>query len=98
MGDVNVVEMFEATADVQTRQCLVMDRALRDAWEEGYDWLLQLDIDELIFLPKAAQRLDARSFLPSLPRHYDHVAFNNHEVPSPHSPHLTLPLRICRLL
>jgi len=80
MGDVQKVALFEQTDDVQTRQCLVMDRALRDAWAAGFDWLLQLDIDELIYLPRAAEREDARRFFGAVPEAYDRVAFHNHEV------------------
>ena len=80
IADAQAVELFEHTNDVQTRQCLVMDRALRDAWSAGYDWLLQLDIDELLYLPRAAERTDARAFFASVPRRYEHVAFHNHEV------------------
>ena len=46
------VSMFTHTDDVQTRQCLVMSRVLRDLWAAGYDWMLQLDIDELLYLPR----------------------------------------------
>ena len=80
LSDQTTVHLFEETGDVQTRQCLVMDRALRDAWAAGFDWLLQLDIDELLYLPRAAHRHDARAFFASVGAQYDRVAFHNHEV------------------
>ena len=74
------VSMFTHTDDVQTRQCLVMSRVLRDLWAAGYDWMLQLDIDELLYLPRAAEREDARAFFSSVPLDVEQVAFHNHEV------------------
>lgn len=74
------VNLIEHTDDVQARQCAVMSRATSDAWAEGYDWLLQLDIDEILYLPRPAEREDARTFFASLPTDVDLVAFHNHEV------------------
>lgn len=66
--DEQEVALFESTNDVQTRQSLVMDRAIRDAWADGFDWLLQLDVDELLYLPRACEREDARAYFASVPR------------------------------
>ena len=82
IGDATEVSLFEHTNDVQTRQSLVMSRVLADVWTAGYDWLLQLDVDELLYLPRVVEREDARSFFGSVPCDVDNVAFHNHEVMS----------------
>ena len=79
-GDSQNAVMVERTNDVQSRQAVVMSRALSDAWSAGFDWLLQLDIDELLYLPREAEREDARLFFAKVPLEYDRVAFHNHEV------------------
>lgn len=79
-GEASIVQMFEETADVQTRQSLVMSRASTDAWSRGYDWLLQLDIDELLYFPRASERYDARRFFGSIAPDVDTITFHNHEV------------------
>ena len=35
---------------------MVMNRALADAWSAGLDWMLQLDIDELLYFPREVER------------------------------------------
>jgi hypothetical protein len=74
------VELVEHTDDVQSRQAVVMSRALVDAWRDGFDWMLQLDIDELLYLPRGCQREHAPSYFASVPKSIDAVAFHNHEV------------------
>ena len=41
---------------------------------------LQLDIDELLYFPRAVEREDARAFFDAVPRNVDLIAFHNHEV------------------
>ena len=55
-GDYNTIELFDKTDDVQTRQQLVMSRVARELWSSGYDWMLQLDIDEVTTRPRALER------------------------------------------
>ena len=40
--EVNTVELATKTPDVQAKQSLVMNRALREAFEMGMDWMLQV--------------------------------------------------------
>ena len=80
MADETNVSLFERTADVQARQALVMSRGLRDAWSDGFDWMLQLDIDELLYFPRESEREDARAFFGGVPVDIDALAFHNHEV------------------
>ena len=44
------------------------------------DWLLQLDIDELLYFPRTRERHDARAFFSSVSPAVDAVGFHNHEV------------------
>ena len=69
LADVEQVNLFEQTSDVQARQTMVMNRALADAWSAGFDWMLQLDIDELLYLPREVEREDARAFFASVRMH-----------------------------
>ena len=68
------------TKDVQARQQCVLDRACVDAWHAGYDWLLHVDIDELLYFPRTAERRDARAFFGAVSPNVDKVGFHNHEV------------------
>ncbi|CAE7204077.1 unnamed protein product, partial [Symbiodinium sp. CCMP2456] len=69
--------LFESVHDVQSRQCLAVDAAARDAQRRGYDWLLHIDSDEALHLPK---HVDARGFFAELPADVDQVVFNNLEA------------------
>ncbi|CAK8991116.1 unnamed protein product [Durusdinium trenchii] len=69
-----MVELWEL-GDVQSRQCLAMEAALRDV--EGFDWLLHIDADEALLLPKHS---DACSFFQELPPEIEQVVFNNLEA------------------
>ena len=40
--EVSTVELATKTPDVQAKQSLVMNRALREAFEMGMDWMLQV--------------------------------------------------------
>ncbi|CAE7717786.1 ELD1 [Symbiodinium sp. KB8] len=71
------MQLFESVHDVQSRQCLAVDAAAREAQRRGYDWLLHIDSDEALYLPKHA---DARSFFAELPADVDQVVFNNLEA------------------
>ncbi len=37
--------------DVQARQCLTVERAIREAHLDGIDWLLHFDSDECLLVP-----------------------------------------------
>ena len=80
VGDREVAQLVDHTQDVQSRQQVVMGHALTDLWCQGFDWMLQLDIDELLYLPKRSMREDARVYFASLPSDIDNVTFHNHEV------------------
>ena len=60
LREVKAAEEFLG-GDVQTRQALVVDAALEEAHCTGIQWLLHIDIDELLYFPKVSQRRDARS-------------------------------------
>ncbi|CAJ1434076.1 unnamed protein product [Effrenium voratum] len=63
--------------DVQSRQCLAMEAALEEAQRSGMDWLLHIDVDEALLLPRHA---DARRFFAALPQDVEQVVFNNLEA------------------
>lgn len=71
------VELHERVRDVQARQCLAMERAAREASADGFDWLLHVDADEALLLPR--QR-DARGFFAAVPEDFEQVVFNNLEA------------------
>ncbi|CAE7259455.1 ELD1 [Symbiodinium natans] len=71
------MQLFESVRDVQSRQCLAVDAAAREAQKQGYDWLLHIDSDEALHLPKHA---DARSFFAELQPDVNQVVFNNLEA------------------
>eukprot|EP00439_Symbiodinium_sp_Y106_P074422 s501_g14.t1 len=71
------MQLFETVRDVQSRQCLAVDAAAREAQRRGFDWLLHIDSDEALHLPKHA---DARGFFAELPADVDQVVFNNLEA------------------
>jgi len=71
------VELHEGIRDVQARQTLAIERAIRDAHSDGLDWLLHIDSDECLLVP--AHR-DAREFFASVPGSYDQVLFHNLEA------------------
>ncbi|CAE8601156.1 unnamed protein product, partial [Polarella glacialis] len=39
----DLMELYEDIHDVQARQCLAMEHALRKAVQDGFDWLLHID-------------------------------------------------------
>ena len=78
--EVSTVELATMTPDVQAKQSLVMNRALREAFEMGLDWMLQLDIDELLYLPRGDEREDARAYFGRVAEEVDICHFHNHEV------------------
>jgi len=73
----DVVDLHENIRDVQARQSLAIERAIRDAHADGFDWLLHIDSDELLLLP---QHRDARHFFASVAPEYQQVVFNNCEA------------------
>lgn len=70
------MELWELR-DVQSRQCLVIETALDEAQKQGCEWLLHIDADEALLVPKHS---DARSFFAELPPELDQVVFNNLEA------------------
>ncbi len=64
-----------------SRQCLNVDLAMQLARADGLDWLLHLDIDELLHVPATGPRL-ADYF--AAHGHTDMVSFANHEAVPEH--------------
>jgi len=75
----SVVEQHEQIHDVTARQQLCIDLAAQDATERGLNWILHVDIDELLYFPQAAHRTDAPAWFSGLPLHVEMVRFHNHE-------------------
>mmetsp|Transcript_33031 Transcript_33031/g.99575 ORF Transcript_33031/g.99575 Transcript_33031/m.99575 type:complete len:778 (+) Transcript_33031:718-3051(+) len=72
------------TGDVQARQAVVVDLALCAAQREGFDYCFHIDVDELFYCPRAADRRDARRhFARRVPAGADQVRFLNLEVVPP---------------
>ena len=72
--------------DLVARQILAIKQALKEANEDGMNWLLHIDIDELLYFQP--RRFDTDDFKPSsikhwfstIPAHIDQVRFTNHEA------------------
>ena len=69
-----------AVMAVQSRQALVVDLALFWARNHKLDWLLHIDIDELLYCPCEDHRRDVRKFFASIPKGAGSVRFSNLEV------------------
>ena len=52
----DAVRWHDEVRDVQARQQLVVERACRLAESAGFDWILHVDADELLYFPDAACR------------------------------------------
>lgn len=72
-----VVKLHEEVRDVQSRQSLVLERAVRDCHSQGIDWLLHCDSDECLLVPGYR---DARLYFATVPDLYDEVVFHNLEA------------------
>eukprot|EP00944_MAST-04C_sp_MAST-4C-sp1_P005511 g5511.t1 len=72
--------------DLVARQIVAIKQALRQANEDGMNWLLHIDIDELLYFQP--RRTDADNLKPSsikrwfstIPAHIDQVRFTNYEA------------------
>ena len=73
-----VCRKIEEVGDVQARQELCVDIAILEACEYGFDWMVHIDIDELLYFPKAEWE-DARHFFRQVPDEKLHVRFWNLE-------------------
>lgn len=71
-----LIALHEDVHDVQARQCLVIDHAIREAHRDGFDWLLHIDSDEALVCPK---HMDTRSFFAQIPSEFEQVVFPNLE-------------------
>lgn len=74
-----VVDTNELISDVQSRQQLCVDLAIQDAFLDRVDWLLHIDIDELLYFPQKRCRENVPAWFASLERGVDFVKFHNHE-------------------
>ena len=81
------LELYRETAhldahikDVQARQMLCIEDALFQAQKEGFDWLLHVDADEILFFPDQERHHDARRFFAEVPLHFSAVRFANLEA------------------
>ena len=66
--------------DVQARQMLCIEHALFLAQSEGFEWLLHVDADEILFFPDQERHNDARKFFAEVPLHFSAVRFANLEA------------------
>lgn len=66
--------------DVQARQMLCIEHALFAAQSEGFEWLLHVDADEILFFPDQERHNDARKFFSEVPLHFSAVRFANLEA------------------
>ncbi|CAE7391950.1 ELD1, partial [Symbiodinium necroappetens] len=81
------LELYRETAhldanikDVQARQMLCIEDALFEAQSEGFEWLLHVDADEILFFPDQERHADARRFFAEVPLHFTSVRFANLEA------------------
>lgn len=81
------LELYRETAhldahikDVQARQMICIEHALFTAQKEGYQWLLHVDADEILFFPDQERHDDARKFFAEVPLHFSAVRFANLEA------------------
>jgi len=74
-----VRELDSKVHDVQARQCVAIDWALSEAQAEGFEWLLHVDGDEVLFCPDQSRHGDARCFFAEVPEHFTAVRFANLE-------------------
>ena len=72
-----LVELHERVRDVQARQCLAMEVAIREAQRDGFDWLLHVDSDEALLMP---EHRDARDFFAAVELGNEQVVFHNLEA------------------
>lgn len=70
--------------DVQARQMLCIEHALFEAQSEGFQWLLHVDADEILFFPDQSRHCDARKFFAEVPLHFSAVRFANLEAVPEH--------------
>mmetsp|Transcript_11338 Transcript_11338/g.21389 ORF Transcript_11338/g.21389 Transcript_11338/m.21389 type:complete len:632 (+) Transcript_11338:52-1947(+) len=81
------LELYRETAhldtnikDVQARQMLCIEHALFEAQQEGFEWLIHVDADEILFFPDQERHEDARRFFAEVPLHFMSVRFANLEA------------------
>eukprot|EP00411_Alexandrium_monilatum_P076452 CAMPEP_0175493026 /NCGR_PEP_ID=MMETSP0096-20121207/2562_1 /TAXON_ID=311494 /ORGANISM="Alexandrium monilatum, Strain CCMP3105" /LENGTH=695 /DNA_ID=CAMNT_0016794961 /DNA_START=10 /DNA_END=2093 /DNA_ORIENTATION=- len=74
-----VVDANECIGDVQSRQQLCVDLAIQDALQDRINWLVHIDIDELLYFPQWRHRENAPAWFASVEPHVDLIKFHNHE-------------------
>ncbi|CAJ1413740.1 unnamed protein product [Effrenium voratum] len=81
------LELYRETAhldahikDVQARQMLCIEHALFEAQREGFEWVLHVDSDEILFFPDQERHKDARRFFLEVPLHFSALRFANLEA------------------
>jgi len=76
----DVVLLDSEVKDVQARQQVAIEHALFEAQRDGFDWLLHIDADEVLFCPDEERHADARKFFHEVPCHFTAVRFPNLEA------------------
>lgn len=76
----DVVMLDLCIKDVQSRQALAIDHALYEARHAGFEWLLHVDSDEVLFCPDDERHADARQFFHEVPVCFTAVRFGNLEA------------------
>jgi len=74
-----VCKMHEKHRDVESRQMIVMDLAILQAYDMDIDWFAHIDIDECIYVPKKFD-ISARRFFGAMERNIACVRLFNHEA------------------
>ena len=72
-------ENFEK-GDVQSRQCVAVQHATALAADQGFDWLLHVDIDELWYSPCEGAQYDAPAAFMCCPREVEELGGGRAEV------------------
>jgi len=75
-----VVQLDSVVHDVQARQQIAIDHGIRLAKDQGFDWLLHIDADEILFCPDTSRHQDVRHFFAEVPCNYTLVRFANLEA------------------
>eukprot|EP00747_Dinoflagellata_sp_TGD_P070091 gnl/TRDRNA2_/TRDRNA2_156431_c0_seq1.p1 gnl/TRDRNA2_/TRDRNA2_156431_c0~~gnl/TRDRNA2_/TRDRNA2_156431_c0_seq1.p1 ORF type:complete len:813 (+),score=155.30 gnl/TRDRNA2_/TRDRNA2_156431_c0_seq1:156-2441(+) len=69
----------ETRQSIAARQQLCVDLAAQEAAEDGFDWILHLDVNELLYFPQETHRENAPEWFAKVPDRVDMVRFLNHE-------------------
>jgi len=74
-----VVDANEQIRDVQSRQQLCVDLAIQDAFADRVEWVVHIDIDELLYVPQNRYRENAPAWFAAVEPTADLIKFHNHE-------------------